>query len=122
MQAVEHLGELLRLTVLMPPTYGALEQALAEAADRGQPFDVVHFDGHGVYDRRLGLGGLCFEKPGDEARLEKRGMAFIDASQLAALFRQHRIALVFLEACQGAKAEVNPAASVSGRSLPDASS
>ena len=54
-EAVEGLGELVRLTVLHPPTYAALEQAL-DNGDDGHPFDVVHFDGHGVYDRRSGLG------------------------------------------------------------------
>src|SRR6185312_11665705 len=60
-EAVESLGELARLTVLVPATLAALEQAMIRG-DEGQPFDVVHFDGHGVYDRRRGLGGLCFER------------------------------------------------------------
>jgi len=55
-EAVENLGDLARLTVLQPPTYAALQQALQDG-DEGHPYDVVHFDGHGVYDRRLGLGG-----------------------------------------------------------------
>ena len=62
-EAVEGLGELVRLTVLAPPTYSALETALQQAADRHETFDVVHFDGHGFYDRRLGLGGLCSRTP-----------------------------------------------------------
>jgi hypothetical protein len=62
-QAVENLGDLVQLTVLTPPTFPALCQALRQAAQAGTPFDVVHFDGHGVYDRRHGLGQLCFEDP-----------------------------------------------------------
>lgn len=115
--AVENLGELARLTVLNPPTYAALEKALQEAADRHEAFDVVHFDGHGVYDRRLGLGGLCFEDPKDESKLEQRKMDFVDAAKLAGLFRQHRIPLVFLEACQTAKTEKEPTASVAAKLL-----
>jgi len=116
-EAVGNLGELVKLTVLTPPTYGALNQALLAADDRHEPFDVVHFDGHGVYDRKLGLGGLCFEDAKDADKLEKRTMQFIDAAELASLFRQHRVPLVFLEACQTAVAEVDPTASVAARLL-----
>ncbi len=114
-EAVEGLGDLARLTILQPPTYAALVAAL-EAGDEGHPFDVVHFDGHGVYDKRLGLGGLCFEEPTEDARAE-RTLDFVDAGRLAGLVRQHRIPLVFLEACQTAVAEVDPTASVAGRLL-----
>jgi len=115
-EAVENLGDLARLTVLQPATYGALEQAL-RMGDEGQPFDVVHFDGHGVYDRRLGLGGLCFEDPEGEGTWAERGLDFVDAARLAGLVRKHRIPVMFLEACQSALAEVNPTASVAARLL-----
>lgn len=115
-EAVENLGALARLTVLQPPTYAALEKALQDG-DEGQPFDVVHFDGHGVYDRRLGLGGLCFEDPNDEDKLEERALDLVYADRLAGLVREHRIPLVFLEACQTAVAQVDPTASVAGRLL-----
>jgi hypothetical protein len=116
-EAVEQLGELVKLTLLAPPTYAALNQALQQAADRNESFDVVHFDGHGVYDRRLGLGGLCFEDARDADKLERRTTEFIDAAKLAGLFRQHRIPLVFLEACQTAVSELDPTASVAARLL-----
>ena len=116
-EAVENLGALARLTVLQPPTYAALEKALQDGGDDGHPFDVVHFDGHGVYDRRLGLGGLCFEDPDDENKLEERALDLVHADRLAGLVREHRIPLVFLEACQTAVAQVDPTASVAGRLL-----
>ncbi len=115
--AVESLGELAKLTILTPPTYAALDEALQAAADRNEPFDVVHFDGHGVYDRHLGLGGLCFEDAKDAGLPEKRQMEFVDAVKLGGLFRQHRVPLVFLEACQTAVAEVDPTTSVAARLL-----
>ncbi|GLY04187.1 tetratricopeptide repeat protein [Actinoplanes sp. NBRC 101535] len=110
-EAVEELGDLARLTVLPQPSYAALEQALGDG-DQGRPFDVVHFDGHGVYDRRIGLGGLCFEAATDPSLLE-----VVDADRLAGLVRRHRIPLVFLEACQSATAENDPTASVAARLL-----
>jgi hypothetical protein len=68
--------------VLQLPTYAALERALRDG-DQGQPFDVVHFDGHGVYDRRLGLGGLCFEHPQDEPGCGERVLDLVHADHLA---------------------------------------
>ena len=40
------------LTVLRPPTFDALRQAVRQAADAGEPFHVVHFDGHGAMPGR----------------------------------------------------------------------
>ena len=116
-EAVESLGALARLTVLTPPTFGALEDALKSADEAGAPFDVVHFDGHGIYDRRVGLGGLCFEDPNDIQKLTGRAMELIHSERLAGVVRDYRVPLVFLEACQSAKAEADPTASVAARLL-----
>ncbi len=117
MQAVEALGDLAELEILDPPTFPALEQALQHARKAKRPFAVVHFDGHGVYDREHGLGGLCFEHPKDAHKLERRAMQLIHADKLAAVMRDYRIPLVFLEACQSAKVEEDPTASVAARLL-----
>lgn len=115
--AVERLGSLLEVTVLMPPTRPALEQALQQARAAGKPFAVVHFDGHGIFDREHGLGGLCFEDPADSAKLHERRMALVHADELAALLRDYRIPLVFLDACQSAQTDADPTASVAARLL-----
>jgi tetratricopeptide (TPR) repeat protein len=115
-EAVESLGDLARLTILQPPTYAALQEAL-QAGDEGQPFDVIHFDGHGGYDHRSGMGGLCFEDVADVGKLTGRAMDFVNAGWLGRLVREHRIPLVFLEACQSAVAEEDPTASVAARLL-----
>jgi hypothetical protein len=72
----------------------------------GQPYHVLHFDGHGVYDRHAGLGALCFEHPGDArcARGKRRPLN-VPSPELGALLRDQGIPLVFLEACQTAQAE-----------------
>jgi tetratricopeptide (TPR) repeat protein len=116
-EAVEQLGALVTLTVLTPPTLPALEAALQKVADAGQPFHVVHFDGHGIYDREHGLGGLCFEDPKDLDKPQKRASQLLYADRIAAVIRDHRIPLVFLEACQSAQAEDDPTASVAARLL-----
>ena len=116
-EAVERLGELVTLTVLTPPTFPALEAALKQANENHQPFDVVHFDGHGVYDREHGLGALCFESPNDIHKLKRRAMELIDAEKLAGVIRNYRIPLIFLEACQSAQVADDPTASVAAKLL-----
>jgi tetratricopeptide (TPR) repeat protein len=103
--ATEELGEVLRLTLLHPATYPALEAELARAQQAGEPYHVVHFDGHGVYDRRVGLGGLCFEDPSDSHKLTERRHQTVFTNQLGPLLNNYRIPLLLLEACQSAKAE-----------------
>jgi DNA polymerase III delta prime subunit len=115
--ALESLGDLAELTVLSPPTFPALEKELLRAQEAGTPFHVVHFDGHGVFRKDLGLGGLCFEEPEDSEKLEKRRSQIIDASQLAEVIQHHRIPLFFLDACQSAAAEKDPTASVAAALL-----
>jgi len=56
-----------------------------------------------VYDRNVGLGGLCFEEP--TAQLNNRRHITVYTNELGPLLRDHRIPLVFLEACQTAQAE-----------------
>ncbi len=103
--ATEELGEVLRLSLLHPATYPALEAELARAQQAGEPYHVVHFDGHGVYDRRVGLGGLCFEDPSDSHKLTERRHQTVFTNQLGPLLNNYRIPLVLLEACQSAKAD-----------------
>jgi len=104
-EAMEALPGLVEIHVLNPPTLPALRQELDRARDARQPYHVLHFDGHGVYDRQVGLGALCFERPEDSGKLEQRRHVTVFTSELGPLLRHHRIPLVFLEACQTAQAE-----------------
>lgn len=104
-EAIEALPGLVKIHVLDPPTLPALREELDRAREQKRPYHVVHFDGHGVYDRHVGLGGLCFEEPQDTGQLEKRRHATVFTDTLGPLLRDHRIPLVFLEACQSAQAE-----------------
>jgi len=50
-----------QLEVLRPPTFEHLGRTLRAAKDRGEPYHVVHFDGHGTYaevEQSRGLGDL----------------------------------------------------------------
>ncbi len=116
-EALDPLGELVELSLLRPPTFKALRTELTRARRAGEPYHVVHFDGHGIYNKQLGLGALCFEDPDDAGKLEKRRTAIVGADDLAAVMRDHRVPLVFLEACQTAMSDVDPTSSVAGRLL-----
>lgn len=115
--AVENLGSLVQLTLLSPATVEALEQELQRASRANEPYHVLHFDGHGVYDAHYGLGALCFEKAEDAKQLEQRRMELVHADKLAALLRDYRIPLVVLEACQSAQSDKNPTDSVAASLL-----
>ncbi len=104
-EAMEALGDRVRLHILNPPTLAALGEELQRASDAKKPYQVVHFDGHGVYDRRAGLGGLCFEDPQDTGKLDQRRHSTVFTPELGALLRHHRVPLIFLEACQTAMSE-----------------
>ena len=103
-EATEALPGLVKLHLLSPPTLPALRAELERARDQQRPYHVVHFDGHGVYDPSVGLGGLCFERPEDSGKLEQRGHVTVFSDELGPLLRDHRIPLVCLDACQSAQA------------------
>jgi hypothetical protein len=103
--AMEALGGLVRIRVLNPPTLRGLREELDRAHRDRAPYHVVHFDGHGVYDRQVGLGGLCFEDPEDLSKLNGRKHVTVYTNDLGPLLRDHRIPLAFLDACQTAQAE-----------------
>jgi tetratricopeptide (TPR) repeat protein len=117
-QAVDELGEdLVKVDLLSPPTFPAMKAALQRARKENDPYEIVHFDGHGVYDRRVGLGALCFEDPRDSDQLGQRLLKLIHAPELAAELRHYGVPLMFLEACQTAQATDDPMASVAARLL-----
>ncbi len=109
-EAMESLGGLVQIRVLRPPTLPALRKELDRARREKEPYHVVHFDGHGVYDKQVGLGGLCFEDPKDAGKLVKRGHTTVYTDELGPLLRDHRIPLVFLEACQTTRRPAGPCA------------
>src|SRR5207237_6370803 len=102
-EAMESLPGLVKIHVLSPPTLPALRDELDRARDEKKPYHVVHFDGHGVYDRAVGLGGLCFERPEDTGKLEQRRHVTVftqdtaeNGTGLGSLLRDNRVTLVFL--------------------------
>src|SRR5258708_29129118 len=109
------------LDVLRPPTYEQLAETLRLAKERGRPYHIVHFDGHGVYAEEEDLvaagkvlnnlmlqgdgppgrrGFLAFEDPAN-----KENSKFVDGFRLGALLKASGVPVLVLNACQSAFAE-----------------
>lgn len=116
-EAVDDLGNRVELVRVHPPTLEQLKQELQQADEAGQPFHVVHFDGHGVFDAKTGCGALCFEHELDSDKLLPEFVKRVYADELAELLAQYQIPLVFLEACQSGQSEGDPNASVAAALL-----
>jgi CHAT domain len=112
--------EAFELDVLRPPTYEQLARVLKLAQEKGEPYHIVHFDGHGVYTDPKNLqsagpilsnltlkggatgpcGYLAFEDAGG-----KTGSQFVDGFALGGLLRDTGVPILILNACQSAFAE-----------------
>jgi tetratricopeptide (TPR) repeat protein len=109
LERLEAVRGKVELVVLRPPTLEALEDALAQGLEENRPFQVVHFDGHGVLSGRRstladlgervtleaadGEGVLVFEKDGG-------GSDEISAVKVAQVLKAGQVPLVVLNACQ----------------------
>lgn len=115
------------LDLLRPPTFEQLAKVLREAHRRGEPYHVVHFDGHGTYLEASKLGGvaallrglstvvlagaregkhgyLLFENP----ELDHNG-ELVDGTSLGQLLAATGVSILVLNACRSALTEPAPA-------------
>jgi tetratricopeptide (TPR) repeat protein len=116
-----------QLDVLRPPTFKQLAAALRTAADQGEPYHVVHFDGHGTWANfgqtdggsagrlsslrypllspaRPGLHGyLLFEDPGSRGNQQ-----LVDGPALGRLLVGTGVPVLVLNACRSAHADLAP--------------
>ena len=86
---------LVKLEFCEPPTLKELERRIAQARRRKRPFHIVHFDGHGTYPPKTGVGVLEFER--EDATTHP-----VTAVHLGDLLARLDVPLVLLEACRGA--------------------
>lgn len=113
--AFDELGNLAEITSLQPATVSAMRDELRRASAEGRPYHVVHFDGHGQYDKEKTTGGLVFENEATVHLAENRRSAFCPAKDLAATLQQFQVPIVILQACQTATTDADVTASVAGR-------
>jgi hypothetical protein len=96
-------SDAVRLTVLRPPTFEQLARVLREAQAAGEPYHLVHFDGHGVWSedgpRKGGHGYLLFEN-----RALDDNRQLVDGPALGNLLAETGVAALVLNACQSAYA------------------
>ncbi|HEX7291993.1 MAG TPA: tetratricopeptide repeat protein [Conexibacter sp.] len=121
LQAVR--GEV-ELVVLRPPTLEQLRTTLAAAVEQGQPFQVVHFDGHGAMTEQVPAGPgfpprfeaaaregvLVFERP-------EGGSDPVGAGVVAQVLKEGQVPLVVLNACQSGAVGKDLEAAVATRLL-----
>jgi len=104
-----------RLDVLRPPTFEQLNHVLRAANALGQPYHIVHFDGHGIYsdvgniprnlivsDYELSAkrGYLLFENPSVDTNTQ-----FVDGQALGQVLLETNVSVLILNACSTAYAE-----------------
>jgi len=110
------------LDVLRPPTFAQLSRVLRAAKTAGNPYHVVHFDGHGTYEEvndlasirraisklmlssvRSGAHGyLLFENPAVEQNLQ-----LVDGPTLGGLLAETQVPVLVVNACRSAHAEAS---------------
>ncbi len=98
LDALESLGDNVRVDFCRPPTLERMEEMLCIQQEIGDPFNIVHFDGHGDFKEKRGV--LCFEEPADA--FGRAAIDAVSAIELGTLLSRHTISLVILEACRTA--------------------
>ena len=118
--------EAFRLDVLRPPTFAELASVLEAAKAAGDPYQVVHFDGHGAWldaqatGKEVPAGGLSpylfslvssprpgshgflvFEDSGGQAKQQ-----LVDGPTLGALLADTGVGVLVLNACRSAHADL----------------
>jgi len=123
----EHAPGRVTCEFLRPATLDALIERLED--ERKTPVDILHFDGHGVFDRKGGLPERAAKREGsrfpfdDTAVKDKAGPSaaasppntgyllfeqpdgkadFVPAEKVGANLHRHKVSLVILSACQSA--------------------
>lgn len=92
LDAVEAAGRV-EAEFLRPATLANLVKRLEDK--RLPPVDIVHFDGHGVFDADLNAGHLLFENQDGKIDL-------ITAETLGDMLNRQKVGLIVLSACQSA--------------------
>lgn len=88
------------LEFLRPPTLSALRARLSDTTK--PPIQVLHFDGHGIFDLEQGQGLLAFED--EEGQLSR-----VSAEDLAQVLQDSGVRLAVLTACQSAQSSADDA-------------
>ena len=97
LQQAAAYGSAIHIDVLRPPTFAHLKDVLSEAATLNLPYGIVHFDGHGDYDRR---GFLVFEQTGDPGNRQR-----VHGGELGEVLQDSGVRALVMNACRSAHSE-----------------
>ena len=100
LDALEGLGRNVAVDFCRPPTLARMEEMLAAANRRNEPYHIIHFDGHGTFLPEIGLGALCFERAMPDGAGGEVKTDFVRADRLGDLLAKHKIPMAVLEACR----------------------
>jgi len=84
-----------------PPTLVELEKTISQARKDNLPYHIVHFDGHGAYLPRSGVGALAFEN--EDAKCH-----WVTGNDLGVLLARLDVPMVLLEACRSSDLSDKP--------------
>lgn len=99
-----------KIDVLRPPTFGHLQTALHNANALNNPYHVVHFDGHGTYQKLPGSdrkrGYLLFEseQQSDDSTNEFKGV-YADGATIGRLLKTTNVPILVMNACRSDQVE-----------------
>jgi hypothetical protein len=94
--------------VLRPPVFNALRHVLQSAREAGRPYDIVHFDGHGIFAGLHATGAgvtsaprgyVLFENPATRVNTQ-----YVHGTLLGNVLSQAGIRLLVLNACRSGRA------------------
>ncbi|ETR71392.1 MAG: TPR domain protein [Candidatus Magnetoglobus multicellularis str. Araruama] len=101
------LNHYMQCEYVYPSTFSAFLSYLDNAAEKGQPFHVIHFDGYAVFQDQTDLPGLCFEKKSSDD-IHSPQADIINANQLSEIIQKYSIPLMFLIAHQIDNSPMDP--------------
>ncbi|MBX9634451.1 MAG: CHAT domain-containing protein, partial [Magnetospirillum sp.] len=125
MKRLKKVSGQVQLEVLRPPSFDHLRDRLMAAKQAGQPFHVVHFDGHGNFGVKAPHAPTSthFDGGGPQGYLffeaDHQDDQAVAAADFAALLSQAQVPVVILNACRSATLadEAGPEAAVATRLL-----
>jgi len=98
-----HASGQVKAEFLRPATLHQLKERLKNTSE---PIDIVHFDGHGNFDKENSVGSLVFTRDGSDTE------HLMPAQGLGEIFASANIPLVILSACQSGALGKDPMGTV----------
>jgi tetratricopeptide (TPR) repeat protein len=97
LDALDALAGQAQVDFCRPPTLTHLEKMLSEARRMGEPYHILHFEGHGDYSPEVGLGVLAFERAAPTGEWPSD---LVPADRFGDILAHANLPLVVLEACR----------------------